>query len=50
MTGAAPADPGWHHPCTSRGAGGSMLDLIFVVVTVAFFAASFAYAHACERL
>jgi len=27
-----------------------MLDLIFVVVTVAFFAASFAYAHACERL
>ena len=27
-----------------------MLDLIFVAVTVAFFALSAAYARACERL
>jgi hypothetical protein len=28
----------------------SMLDLVFIACTLAFFAASVAYTHACERL
>jgi hypothetical protein len=30
--------------------GGAMLDLIFIVVTVAFFALSIAYTRGCDRL
>ncbi|WP_282183526.1 hypothetical protein [Azospirillum sp. TSO5] len=28
----------------------TMLDLLFLVLTVGFFAASVAYVHACDRL
>jgi hypothetical protein len=47
---ARPTDPCWHPRCTSRSPGGTMLDLVFVIVTVAFFATSIAYTSACERL
>jgi hypothetical protein len=35
---------------TADAASWRMSDLIYVLVTIAFFAAGLAYAHGCERL
>ena len=39
----------WHQPCTSDRQERPM-DLLFVFVTAAFFAASLAYVRGCDRL
>lgn len=40
----------WHDACTFATTGGLMLDLVFVLVVVGFFALATASTHACERL
>lgn len=50
----------WHRLCAGATAGGQgaaqlrrpepMLDLLFLAVTIGFFAATVAYVHACDRL
>jgi hypothetical protein len=42
--------PPWHGRCFRADEGAPMTDLVFILVTLAFFALAAAYVLGCERL